>query len=152
MTILSGQTIRRLRILEPCREQYQEATFSGGLGPAGYDLALDIGNDTLLRRVAPGEFLLVAAKECFSMPDNVVGVVHDKSSWARRGLTVQNTIIEPGWFGHLTLELTNHSDTEIVLFQGWPIAQVVFHYTDERVERPYRGKYQGQAPGPQWPR
>jgi dCTP deaminase len=83
------------------------------------------------------------------MPDDILGVVHDKSSWARRGLTVQNTLIEPGWRGFLTLEITNHSHESIVLKRGMAIAQVVFHRLDEAAERPYSGKYQGQGPGPQ---
>jgi dCTP deaminase len=38
-----------------------------------------------------------------------MGIVHDKSTWARRGLVVQNTVIEPGWHGYqTTIELTNH--------------------------------------------
>ena len=43
------------------------------------------------------------------MPSDVLGQVCDKSTWARRGVAVQNTIIEPGWRGYLTVELTNHS-------------------------------------------
>ncbi len=82
------------------------------------------------------------------MPDNVMGIVHDKSSWARRGITVQNTVIEPGWCGWLTLELTNHSMVAHTLRRGYPIAQVVFHYIDHAVVNPYDGKYQNQSRGP----
>jgi len=83
------------------------------------------------------------------MPDDLLGVVHDKSSWARRGLTVQNTVIEPGWRGFLTLELTYHGDADLALHQGDPIAQIVFHRLDMATVQPYDGKYQDQAPGPQ---
>lgn len=79
------------------------------------------------------------------MPNNVVGVVHDKSTWARLGLTVQNTIIEPGWHGYLTLEIVNHSRMNITLKNGMPIAQVLFHFLDETTEQPYSGKYQNQS-------
>jgi len=167
MTILSGQTIRRLSspleqhpLLDPFEEAATFAGTSHGLGPAGYDLRLVFDPDEPLfpepahgdaryRWLQRGEFLLVAAVEHFSMPDDLVGIVHDKSTWARRGLAVQNTIIEPGWSGFLTLELTNHGPESIKLVEGQGIAQVVFHRLDEPAERPYAGKYQGQAFGPQ---
>lgn len=83
------------------------------------------------------------------MPTDVIGVVHDKSSWARRGLAVQNTVIEPGWRGFLTLELTNHGTRKLHIPKGCPIAQIVFHRLDEPAARPYDGRYQDQPPGPQ---
>lgn len=83
------------------------------------------------------------------MPNDVMGVVHDKSSWARRGLTVQNTVVEPGWYGYLTIELTNHSENEMRILSGTPITQIVFHLLDEITEQPYpaNGKYQNQSRG-----
>ena len=85
------------------------------------------------------------------MPFDVLGVVHDKSSWVRKGICVQNTIIDPGWCGFLTLELTNHwSNTRpCTIRAGTPIAQVVFHRLDQATELPYSGKYQNQERGPQ---
>jgi len=78
----------------------------------------------------------------------VVGIVHDKSSLARRGLAAQNTVLEPGWRGFLTLELTNHGTKPIRLEAGQPIAQILFHTVTGVVE-PYSGKYQDQGQGPQ---
>lgn len=161
MTILSGQTIRRLGILTPCEEADKFEGVSHGLGPAGYDLRLVLPKDGDDVRVEenikgqrtmelwPGDFALVAAKERFDIPADVVAIVHDKSTWARRGLTVQNTVAEPGWRGWLTLELTNHGKEVIELIEGQGIAQVIFHRTDEPVEAPYDGKYQDQEFGPQ---
>ncbi len=83
------------------------------------------------------------------MPNSVMGIVHDKSSWARHGVAVQNTVIEPGWRGYLTLELTNHSQQTRTIKPGDPIAQIVFHWLDEPTKQPYEGKYQDQAAGPQ---
>lgn len=148
MTVLSGQTIRRLGIITPTMDRVEAYGLTYGLGPAGYDLGLDF-NEPWWHPIEPGQFMLAATIEHFRMPDDVLGVVHDKSSWARRGLCVQNTVIEPGWRGYLTLELTNHSHQVIQLIQGMPIAQVVFHRLDEPAERPYEGKYQDQQPGPQ---
>lgn len=168
--ILSGQTIRRLSaqeepLLSPCVEADTFAGTSHGLGPAGYDLRLvlppDTDNDDRVdydqagRRTMelwPGDFALVAAQERFNMPDDLVGIVHDKSTWARRGLAVQNTIIEPGWEGFLTLELTNHGKEPLELVEGQGIAQVVFHRLDEPAEKPYSGKYQNQPYGPVGPK
>lgn len=110
MTILSGQTIRRLGILRPFAERASNGGVTYGLGPSGYDLRVDLGegfeDDDAECVIGPGRFQLAATLEHFTMPDDVVGVVHDKSTWARRGLCVQNTVIEPGWRGYLTLELT----------------------------------------------
>lgn len=95
---------------------------------------------------APGRFTLASAIEPFQMPDNLVGYVKDKSTWARRGLSVFNTVIEPGWRGFLTLELVYHGQDELIIPAGAGIAQVLFH----RIEEPasYDGKYQGQADEP----
>ena len=83
------------------------------------------------------------------MPDDLVAFVHDKSTWARRGLSLFNTVIEPGWRGFLTLELVNHSDEQLMVSAGDPIAQIIFMRMEEPTERPYTGKYQDQARGPQ---
>lgn len=74
---------------------------SHGLSEAGYDIR--IKQDVVLHPLR--RFALASTIEYFQMPDNLVGVVHDKSTWARRKLSVQNTCIEPGWCGYLTLEL-----------------------------------------------
>lgn len=93
-----------------------------------------------------GRFALASAIEEFNMPSTLVGIVHDKSTWARKGLSVFNTVIEPGWKGFLTLELVYHGHEELVIPAGAGIAQVIFH----RVTEPssYAGKYQNQEDKP----
>lgn len=147
--ILSGETIRKLQILTPCEERTRFKGVTYGLGPAGYDLRVEFDSHGILDAlyVPPGEFVLASTVEHFSMPNHVVGIVHDKSTWARRGLAVQNTVIEPGWNGYLTLEITNHGKELITLPKGVAIAQVLFHVLDQTTEG-YEGKYQGQARGP----
>ena len=81
--------------------------------------------------------------------DDVLGTVHDKSTWARQGLAAQTTVIEPGWRGYLTLELTNHGYSDIILKDGMPIAQIIFWKMSEPTEIAYRGKYQDQPSGAQ---
>ena len=110
-----------------------------GLSSAGYDIR--VAESIML---FPGEFFLGSSIERFSMHDDLLGEVADKSTWARKGLFVQNTRIEPGWCGYLTLELTNNSSDHIRLISGMPIAQIVFQLLDEPTEAPYKGKYQNQ--------
>lgn len=91
-------------------------------------------------------FILASAKEEFDMPDNLLGIVHDKSTFARKGLSVFNTVIEPSWKGYLTLELVFHGNEPVHIKAGSGIAQVVFH--DLTDPRSYAGKYQNQPDMP----
>jgi dCTP deaminase len=93
-----------------------------------------------------GNFTLASAIEEFVMPPNLVGIVHDKSTWARQGLSVFNTVIEPGWRGFLTLELAFRGQEPVHIPAGAGIAQVLFHETS--VASIYDGKYQDQADFP----
>lgn len=93
-----------------------------------------------------GRFVLASAIEEFDMPDNLVGVVHDKSTWARHGLSVFNTVVEPSWNGFLTLELVYFGPEILHIPAGVGIAQVLFHHTAESGK--YEGKYQSQANKP----
>lgn len=136
-------------MVTPFREQYKFAGMTGGLGPAGYDIALDLEGRSHIE-IKAGGFLLAGTVERFKMPDDIMGIVHDKSTLARQGITVQNTVIEPGWEGFLTLEITNHSDNECILLVEQPIAQVVFHQVIGGFR--YEGKYQNQERGPQGPK
>ncbi|WAK44979.1 putative dCTP deaminase [Erwinia phage Fifi067] len=138
---------------------------SHGLGEAGYDIRcaqqIIFGRkfDTRMVEVSvmengisvasstkPGKFTLASTVEEFQMPTNLVGIVHDKSTWARQGLSVFNTVIEPGWSGFLTLELVYHGEETLIIPAGAGIAQVVFHELAESAC--YSGKYQDQANEP----
>lgn len=96
--------------------------------------------------VRQGNFCIASAMEEFDMPNDMMGIVHDKSTWARKGLSVFNTVIEPGWSGFLTLELVFHGSETLHIPAGSGIAQVIFH----RIAHPaaYIGKYQNQANEP----
>ena len=132
-----------------------------GASEAGYDIRIhqeirflvDDGGrrtvtivDGLLSTVNPGTFTLASAIEEFQMPNHLVGIVHDKSTWARQGLGVFNTVIEPGWNGFLTLELVYHGNEDLIIPAGSGIAQVIFHYVSDPVQ--YNGRYQNQANKP----
>lgn len=131
---------------------------SYGLGEVGYDIRLkqDIKfypslsgsritcNDADSGMIhKDGSFVIGSAIEEFDMPNDLMGVVHDKSTWARRGLSVFNTVIEPGWKGFLTLELVYHGQEMLHIPAGAGIAQVVFHRV--MIPAEYEGKYQHQA-------
>jgi len=121
---------------------------SFGLSAASYDVRIAESVT-----IDPGEFVLASTMEHFCIPNDVLIVAHDKSSWARRGLAVQNTIFDPGWRGYATLELTNHGGSPLAILAGDPIAQVVCHLLTEPTTQPYgfdgTGKYQDQEWGPQ---
>lgn len=142
--ILSAQSIRSRNIITPFFERTVFNGMSFGLSSCGYDLrvAQEINLDERMF------FTLASTLEHFNMPNDIVGRVCDKSSLARRGLAVQNTIVEPGWRGYLTLELSNNWKNNLHLSAGSPIAQVVFEYLDEPTEQPYAGKYQDQEAMP----
>jgi dCTP deaminase len=149
--ILSAQTIRAQGIFAPFAERSKARGMTYGLGPAGYDVR--VAEEITLW---PGSFKLASTVEQFHMPTSVLGVVHDKSTLARRGLAIQNTVIEPGWRGYLTLELSNHQPwwkpwRVIRLRPGTPIAQIILHLLDQPTQQPYAGRYQDQPPGPQQP-
>lgn len=115
---------------------------SHGLGEAGYDIRIKQG--LILHPFS--RFRLASAIEEFDMPCDLVAVVHDKSSWARKGLSVFNTVIEPGWKGFLTLELVYHRWRPLRIPAGAGIAQVIFHRVAEHAR--YDGKYQNQPDRP----
>jgi len=142
--ILAGQQIRKLKPIKPFLERTTYNGMSFGLSHAGYDVRIA---ETIM--LWPGPSVLASTVEEFFMPNDLVAFVHDKSSWARRGLSLFNTVIEPGWCGFLTLELVNHSTSALHIEAGSPIAQIIFMRMEEPAEKPYAGKYQNQKRGPQ---
>jgi dCTP deaminase len=141
--ILPDWMIRDAQITAPFHERTVQNGMSFGVSSAGYDVR--VKQETLLR---PGDFALLSTVEHFTMPGDVLAIVHDKSTWARRGLALQNTVIEPGWRGFLTLEATNHSPNWIKIEAGDPIAQIVFHQMAAPPEAGYGGKYMDQPDEP----
>jgi len=131
-------------MISPFAESAVVRGMSFGLSAASYDVRIAESVT-----IYPGEFVLASTAERFHVPNDVLIVVHDKSSWARRGMMTQNTVLDPGFIGHVTLELTNHGRSALVISAGDPIAQVVCHLLTEATAQPYSGKYQNQEAGPQ---
>lgn len=141
--IKNGKTLLASAPLTPMHHtKAREHGVSFGLSEAGYDIR--INQDVTLHPFK--RFSLASTFEYFDMPRNLVGVVHDKSTWARRGLSVFNTVIEPAWRGWLTLELVYHGWGVLRIPEGAGIAQVIFHQITEPAA--YSGKYQDQPNRP----
>ena len=138
-------------------DKRREHGVSYGLAEAGYDIRVKqrvtfraLGYSAPQVWVdgvsSPGRFALASSIDEFQMPPYLVGVVHDKSTWARKGLSVRNTVIEPGWRGWLTLELVYDGNGQLEIPAGAGIAQVLFHEVASPAH--YEGKYQGQEDRP----
>jgi dCTP deaminase len=150
MSVLRGASIKKHIPIDPAvwEKTRHESGMTYGLSEAGYDIRLTDNHESSEAKIDHGRMVLVASLEHFQIPKNVIAFVHDKSTLARLGLAVQNTVLEPGWIGHITLELSFHGNGAFFqLYRGMPIAQVCFHWLDGDAE-PYNGRYQDQAEEP----
>lgn len=98
--------------------------------------------------IKPGAFVLAHSAEHFAIPSDIVGICVGKSTYARLGIHVLVTPLEPGWRGYLTLEIANLSNVPVKLYAGEGIAQIQFHEGDApwTTYADRGGKYQDQAP------
>jgi dCTP deaminase len=99
----------------------------------------------------PGEFVLGSTLERVTLPDDLVARLEGKSSLGRLGLLIHSTagFIDPGWDGHVTLELSNVANLPITIYFGMKIGQLSFMQLSEPASAPYGSsglgsKYQGQ--------
>jgi len=99
----------------------------------------------------PGEFVLGSTLERITLPDDLVARLEGKSSLGRLGLLIHSTagFIDPGWDGHVTLELSNVANLPITIYFGMKIGQLSFVQMTEPAQTPYGAgelgsKYQGQ--------
>jgi len=100
----------------------------------------------------PGEFVLVSTLESITLPDDIVGRLEGKSSLGRIGLLIHSTAgyVDPGWQGHLTIELSNVAKLPITLYYKMKIGQISFLRLTTPADRLYGAvelgsKYQGQT-------
>lgn len=128
---------------------------------------VDLDSDGSLDFVLhPGEFVLASTMELVTLPDDIAARLEGKSSLGRLGLLTHSTagFIDPGFTGHITLELSNASMLPILLTPGMKIGQLCFIRLSSPAVRPYGdpalgSRYQGQR-GPtasrshldEWPR
>jgi dCTP deaminase len=110
---------------------------------------VEIGEEPFI--LHPGEFVLGSTLERIRVPDDLVGRLDGKSSLGRLGLLIHSTagFIDPGWDGHVTLELSNVANLPITIYYAMKIGQLSFVQLTEPAETPYGAdglgsKYQGQ--------
>ncbi|MCS6835160.1 MAG: dCTP deaminase [Anaerolineae bacterium] len=97
--------------------------------------------------VPPNSFALARSVEYFRIPRSVLTLCVGKSTYARCGILTNVTPFEPGWEGHVTLEISNTTPLPARIYAEEGIAQVLFFEADEACEVSYadrKGKYQGQ--------
>ena len=94
--------------------------------------------------VDPGTQVLLSTIEFVGLPDNLVGFVELRSTWARHGLFMPPTIIDAGFAGTITLEVFNSSKFPILLRPKVRFAHVIFATTLNRVRNAYKGTYLNQ--------
>jgi len=168
--ILNDKEIREVKPVSPFVDKLNEEGVSFGLGSFGYDIRIDdefrvftdvhsteidpknfdedsfveIRDESCL--IPPNSFCLGKSVEKFNMPADLFGLVIGKSTYARCGIIVNMTPIEPGWRGYLTIEISNTTPLPARIYSQEGIAQVNF-FRGERPEITYEdrdGKYQDQ--------
>ncbi len=162
--ILSDNTIKTLRdekelIIEPFNEeQLQPASVDLRIGNSFLKINENLTeimtlNDKLeyisLEKeeivIPPHSFLLATTREHIELPENLTAFVEGRSSIGRMGLFIQNAgWVDPGFGGHITLELYNANRLPIKLVSGRRICQLVFARMDKTADSPYNGKYMYQ--------
>jgi len=98
--------------------------------------------------IPPNSFALARTIEYFRVPRNVLVVCLGKSTYARCGIIVNVTPLEPEWEGYVTLEFSNTTPLPAKIYANEGVAQVIFFESDEVCETSYKdrgGKYQGQT-------
>jgi len=166
------QYAKKYRMLDPFEECLKrEGVISYGLSSMGYDIRVtdEFKVFTNLKQavvdpkefdpnsfidfkgpvctIPPNSFALARSVEYFRMPRSVLGICLGKSSYARCGIVVNITPLEPGWEGHLTIEISNTTPLPARIYSFEGIAQVLFFESGSLPEVSYadrKGKYQGQ--------
>ena len=121
---------------------------SAVVDPKRFDEAsfVDVKSDVCI--IPPNSFALARTVEYFRIPRNVLTVCLGKSTYARCGIIVNVTPLEPEWEGHVTLEFSNTTPLPAKIYANEGVAQMLFFESDEVCETSYKdrgGKYQGQT-------
>jgi dCTP deaminase len=115
--------------------------------PKGFDEKSFVDYKGAVCVIPPNSFALARTIEYFRIPRNVLTICLGKSTYARCGIIVNVTPLEPEWEGHVTLEFSNTTPLPAKIYANEGVAQVIFIESDEVCETSYRdrgGKYQGQ--------
>ncbi len=159
-------------MIEPfVSDQVREGVISYGLSSYGYDVRIadeykvftNLNSTTVDPKnfdrksfvdfkgevciIPPNSFALGRTVEYFRIPRQAMTICVGKSTYARCGIITNVTPLEPGWEGHVTLEISNTTPLPAKIYSGEGIAQILFFESDEECAASYRdkkGKYQGQ--------
>lgn len=177
MAIMSDKWIREKALnhgmIEPFHDrQERNGVISYGLSSYGYDARVseefkiftdvdsvtvdpkDFNSNSFVDRpgdvciIPPNSFALARTVEYFRIPEDVLVVCLGKSTYARCGIIVNVTPLEPGWEGHVTLEFSNTTPLPAKIYANEGACQFLFFEGNEPCEVPYNsrnGKYMGQT-------
>ncbi|MDQ7729983.1 dCTP deaminase [Halomonas sp. SpR8] len=132
-----------------CADEFKVFTniHSAIVDPKAFDANsfVDIKGDMCI--IPPNSFALARTVEYFRIPRNVLTICLGKSTYARCGIIVNVTPLEPEWEGHVTLEFSNTTNLPAKIYAHEGVAQMLFLESDEVCETSYKdrgGKYMGQ--------
>jgi dCTP deaminase len=164
--------VKEYKMIEPfCESLIQKGVISYGISSYGYDIRVadefkiftnvystvvdpknfdprsfvDFKGDVCV--IPPNSFALGRSVEYFRIPRNVLGICIGKSTYARCGIVINITPLEPEWEGHITIEISNTTPLPAKIYANEGIAQVIFIESDDICEISYKdrkGKYQEQ--------
>ena len=177
MTVLSDRSIKKLvlekEMIKPfVAEQKSDKNISYGLSSFGYDARVsnnfkiftdvdsaivdpkNFKNNSFVSRksqecvIPPNSFALASTIEYFKIPKDILVICLGKSTYARCGIIVNVTPLEPGWEGHVTLEFSNTTPLPAKVYANEGAAQLIFLQGNEKPEITYEqrnGKYMKQT-------
>ena len=177
MSVLSDKWIRKMvsehKMISPFEDkQIRQNKISYGLSSFGYDARVsnefkiftNVNSEIVDPKnfkasnfvtknvseciIPPNSFVLASTVECFKIPKDVLVVCLGKSTYARCGIIVNVTPLEPGWEGHVTLEFSNTTPLPAKVYANEGVAQFIFLKGNETPETTYsdrNGKYMGQT-------
>ena len=133
-----------------CSDEFKIFTnvHSAIVDPKAFDQSsfVDVQSDVCV--IPPNSFALARTVEYFRIPRSVLTICLGKSTYARCGIIVNVTPLEPEWEGHVTLEFSNTTPLPAKIYANEGVAQMLFLESDEPCETSYRdrgGKYQGHT-------
>ena len=111
-----------------------------------FDKVMCLAHDKMY--IPPHGYVLGRSYEYFNIPEDVMVICLGKSTYARTAIIINVTPLEPGWSGHLTVEIANHNDNPAIVYPMEGIAQLLFFQLPKRPRKTYadkHGKYQNQT-------
>ena len=177
MSVLSDKSIRKLALEEGMISPFEEKQVRGnkisyGLSSFGYDARVseefkiftNVNSEIVDPKnfkssnfvtknvseciIPPNSFVLARTVEYFKIPKDILVICLGKSTYARCGIIVNVTPLEPGWEGHVTLEFSNTTPLPAKIYANEGVAQFIFLKGNENPEVTYadrNGKYMGQT-------